>query len=136
MDFSSEEKIKQIRLEKKEAEAAGDFEKAARLIDEERKLLERMGKPLESDLEAPRLSGSDFAVILLICLGELYVLYQLFVNKVMLTETPPRPVHVDSNDPLFWVYAAAVAIPIPFIIGMIILRFNRFSAMKKGKSME
>jgi hypothetical protein len=125
MDSSSKDKLRQIRIGKETAEAAGDFITAARLRDEERKLSQRVGIALPAGSGVPREGKFNRKILrsvpwlVVVCLFPLYCLYELFANKVAFCRGGGF-VPVASNDILFWVYAVAWAAPLFVILILVI----------------
>lgn len=121
IDTSIEEKIKQIRKGKLAAQAARDFNTAARLRDEERRLLQMVGKSTPDDSVVSKIDKvsdkilKSIPMLFVLCLFPLYLLYQLVVHKVMWGRGGGY-MHVSSGDILFWVYAAGLAAPVLFIL--------------------
>ena len=86
MDYSNKE-LERIRIEKEDAMRRGNFEKAAKLRDEEKKLIEVVGsipgKTPKIDISKQDMVKNATIVFLLISLAAGYFLYKLFVKKVM-----------------------------------------------------
>jgi hypothetical protein len=141
MGSSNEDRIRQFRMKKENAEAAGDFNAAAKLRDEERKLLKDAGGSLSEDSVATRVDKVNGGILqknvvglIFFCLFLLCLLYNLFVNKVMCGEFDGC-MHVDSNDILFWIYAAALATPVVLVFIFIISTRKRSGNKDNNQSL-
>ena len=124
MDYSNEEKLKKIQQEKEAAIEAKDFGKAAKLRDEEKLLAELLGNiptTPSTDMSKKEIKNTVI-VLLLLCLTPVYFSYQLFVNNIMWCDF--EWVKVSNRDILFWVYAAALIVPIAILVFVPYVKFT------------
>ncbi|MBF0122404.1 MAG: hypothetical protein HQL21_03210 [Candidatus Omnitrophica bacterium] len=138
MDPLNRNELDRVYSERKKAEAAGDFKKAEKLLEEEKKLKKYSGTVFKYISEPLRLRAlrkkaeKGLLPPLLACLFAVWHLYELFINKRILF--PRRHnIHVDVDNVFFWIYGA-------FLVSTIILictfLFRRFNTRQKAKSGE
>ena len=130
-----EDKIEELRKEKEIALKAKDFERAARLRDEERKLCEALGRDCKNSpgagISNKEMVRSALIVSLLLSLSAGYFLYKLFVKKVMWCWWV-GDVKVSCSDPLFWIYAAALIAPVVVFILLMCATFANRKTKNDG----
>jgi hypothetical protein len=129
--YLNKEKIKKIHTEKELAIKNRDFERAAKLRDEENKLCESSGiipeNSCKNDISSKEVLKNIVVVFSLLCLSSGYFLHLLFYKKEMWHREVGN-VKISSSDPLFWIYAAAVMMP---LVVFVILTCNYFAKKRQ-----